>query len=242
MTIRSASDSDTKDRVRSRVMLVASMVVGVSVLAFAQVGGVSAEPTSDIAFTSGPGWAVFDADPGPTANSRGRHFLGAAELVCLNDFSPYVCPAGAIDYGYPFGGGWPADLSAIPGASWVWAPGVTGATAPAPLSGYFFSKTLIVTGHPTGGTIEIAADDFAAIFVNGTSVGSIGSITDPGVAGDAENSLHSFDIGGFLKPGENTITVEAENGSAFFSPICDDGCPYDENPAGVVFGGYLSRS
>jgi hypothetical protein len=224
------------------------MIIRLSVLAaFVAVGAVAlgggtarGAPTDQTTFASDASWSAFTADPGPTANPRGQKFLGYVELVCLNEFSPYACPTGAIDYGYPFGGGWPADLEAIPGAAWSWAPGVTGMTAPAPFARYFFSKTFILGGHPTGGTISIAADDFAEVLVNRTAVGTIGSTTDAGLASDAENTLHTFDLGAFLKPGRNTITVEAANGSASFSPICGEGCSYDENPAGVVFGGSLT--
>lgn len=226
-------------RARRKTTIV-SIAVAASGLGLASVQHASAQPASVISFASDTSWAVFNSDPGRATGSQGVRFLGRAELVCLNDFSAYACPAGATDFDYPFGGGWPADLSAIPGAAWIWGAGVTASTAPAPLAEYFFSKTFILTGQPTGGTVRVAADDFAAIFVNGSSVGSIGSVTDIGAAGDAETVLHSFDIGSFLKPGANTITVEAQNGSAFFSPICEEGCPYDENPAGVVFGGSLS--
>src|SRR5262249_14498937 len=154
--------------------------------------------------------------------------------------SPYACPIGAVDYGYPFGGGWPAGLASTPGAAWIWAPGTTGASTPAPFGHYFFSKTFILSGEPISGTISLAADDFAAIYVNRTHVGTIGSTTDPGSSNDAQSALHSFDLGSYLKPGRNTITIEAENGAPFFSPICGEGCPYDENPAGVVFGGSLT--
>jgi hypothetical protein len=220
--------------------LLAVAALGAAIFAVAGGTPALASDAVTVTFASGQDWSVFTSDPGPTANARGRTFLGSAELVCPNQFSPYVCPTGAVDYGYPFGGGWPADLSAVPGAAWIWAPGVTGATAPAPLASYYFSKTFVLTGHPLDGTISVAADDFAAVSVNGTAVGSIGSTTDIGAAGDAESRLHTFDLTAFLKPGENTITVEAQNGSPFFSPICSDGCPYDENPAGVVFGGSLS--
>jgi hypothetical protein len=218
--------------------LLALAAVGAAIFSVAGGTPALASDAVSVTFTSGQDWSVFTSEPGPTSNARGRAFLGSAELVCLNQFSPYLCPTGAVDYGYPFGGGWPADLSAVPGATWIWAPGVTGTTAPAPLARYYFSKTFVLAGHPIGGTISVAVDDFAAISVNGTAVGSIGSTTDIGTASDA--ALHTFDLAAFLKPGQNTITVEAQNGSPFFSPICNDGCPYDENPAGVVFGGSLS--
>lgn len=78
----------------------------------------------------------------------------------------------------------------------------------------------------------MAVDDFAEVFVNGTSVGITGSVTDVSVASAAQSSLTTFDITLFLIAGTNVITVRAANG-----PFgCGTG-PYNCNPAGVVFGG-----
>jgi hypothetical protein len=161
-------------------------------------------------------------------------WLPASQNVCLNASSPNPCPAGATLYGYPFGG-WGANLSSIPGATWIWSAGVTGATAPAFPASFSFSKTFTIQGLPSGGSISIAADDFAAVFVNGVLVGTIGSTTDATLAGTASSSLTTFDIGAFLIPGANLITVQGANGN--FG--CGSG-PYSCNPAGVVFGGSFS--
>jgi hypothetical protein len=161
-------------------------------------------------------------------------WLPASQNVCLNASSPNPCPAGATLYGYPFGG-WGANLSSIPGATWIWSAGITGSTAPAFPASFTFSKTITIQGLPTGGSISIAADDFAAVFVNGLLVGTIGSTTDGTLAGAASSSLHTFDIGAFLVPGANLITVQGANGN--FG--CGSG-PYNCNPAGVVFGGTIT--
>ena len=73
--------------------------------------------------------------------------LGTAEAVCLNAFSPANCPPGAVLYGA--GNGWLADLSSIPGAIWIWAPGVTGQTSPADLQAFWFSKVVNVPAPPS---------------------------------------------------------------------------------------------
>jgi hypothetical protein len=161
-------------------------------------------------------------------------WLPASQNVCLNASSPNPCPAGATQYGYPFGG-WGANLSSIPGATWIWSAGITGATAPAFPAEFTFSQTFSTVGLPISGSISIAADDFAAILVNGLLAGTIGSRTDAALAGAASSSLHTFDIGPFLVPGTNVITVQGANGN--FG--CGSG-PYSCNPAGVVFGGSLS--
>ena len=54
------------------------------------------------------------------------------------------------------------------------------------------------------------------------------------LAGAASSSLTTFDIGPFLLPGTNLITVTGANGLG-----CGAGA-YSCNPAGVVFGGSLS--
>ena len=162
-------------------------------------------------------------------------WLPASQNVCLNGSSPIPCPPGATVYGYPFPGGWAVNLSSIPGATWIWAAGITGATVPAIPAEFTFSKTFSNVGVPLGGSISIAADDFAAVLVNGILVGTIGSRTDGTLAGQASSSLTTFDIGAFLVPGANLITVQGANGN--FG--CGAGA-YSCNPAGVVFGGSLS--
>jgi hypothetical protein len=161
-------------------------------------------------------------------------WLPASQNVCLNASSPNPCPAGATLYGYA-GSGWGANLSSIPGATWIWGAGVTGATTPAFPATFSFTKTFTIQGLPTGGSISIAADDFAAVFVNGVLVGTIGSTTNAALAGAASSSLTTFDIGAFLIPGANVILVQGANGN--FG--CGSG-PYSCNPAGVVFGGSFS--
>jgi hypothetical protein len=108
------------------------------------------------------------------------------------------------------------------------------------LARFYFSKNFILTGHPTNGVIHIAADDFAEVYVNGTSAGMIGSTTDVALASIAQTSLQTFDLTSLLKPGRNTITVKAQNGQKAFSFLCGATCTYGQHPAAVVFGGSLS--
>ncbi|MDP3890289.1 hypothetical protein, partial [Nocardioides sp.] len=89
-------------------------------------------------------------------------------------------------------------------------------------------------GPPIAGSISVAVDDFAEVFVNGTLVGTTGSVTNISLAGAAQSSLATFNITPFLVTGTNYITVRAANG--LFG--CGAG-PYSCNPAGVVFGGWL---
>lgn len=183
-----------------------------------------------IGFASDSSWAVHDAADNP---------LGEAQAVCLNAFAPSPCPAGATQYGFS-GGGWGANLAAIPGAQWIWAPGVTGGTQPAELTIYTFTKSFVLDGNASAATLFIAADDFASVRVNGSDVGSIGSTTDAGLAGAANSNLTPFDISSFLSIGNNMIEIEGRNGVGAFAGCSN--CTYSQHPAGVVFGGSIETA
>jgi hypothetical protein len=158
----------------------------------------------------------------------------SAQLVCLNASAPVGCAPGSTLYGFP-GAAWAVSLSPIPGAAWIWAPGITGSSTPAYPAKYSFSKTFDLPGAPAGGTISLAADDSAAVIVNGTPVGSVGSTSNAAVAAAATNSLRTFDIGPYLIAGINVIAVNGANGNFGCFSVA-----YRCNPAGVVFGGSLS--
>ena len=120
-------------------------------------------------FVSGPTWSVTDALGNPVGN---------AQYVAVNATYPTVQPPGVTNYDASnTNPSWQADLSSIPGAYWIWAPGVTGATPGASLAQYSFTHNFLLDGPVTTGTISLAADDYAAVSVNGASVGSIGSTT-----------------------------------------------------------------
>jgi Thrombospondin type 3 repeat len=131
----------------------------------------------------------------------------------------------------------PGAPSPIPGAAWIWAPGVTGTTSPAELAQFFFSKTFTLAAAPTTATFLVAADNFAEVRVNGTVVGTTGSTTDFDAGLASQQRLKSFDIAPQLTAGTNTITIRAQNATGFGS--CSP-CTYQENPAGVIFGGAIT--
>jgi hypothetical protein len=160
--------------------------------------------------------------------------LGTAEAVCLNASAPANCPSDAVLYGDP-SGNWLADLSSIPGAIWIWAPGINGSTSPADLQTFWFSKVIHVPAKPLAGSISIAADDYIEILVNGKLVAAYGSVTDVGAARAAANSLRKFSVKNHLHKGNNQILIRAQNGPSSFAGTCNP-CNYMENPAGIVFG------
>lgn len=131
----------------------------------------------------------------------------------------------------------PNTVVPLPGATWIWAPGITGATAPAELAQFFFTKTITLAAAPAAATFLIAADDFAEVRVNGAVVGTTGSTT-VAVSPGPFTVLKSLDILPHLTAGANTITVRGQNGVGSFAACTN--CTYKQHPAGVVFGGSIT--
>ena len=94
-----------------------------------------------------------------------------------------------------------------PGAYWIWAPGITGDTPNASLAEYSFNQKFDLAGTPISGSISVAVDDMAQVYVNGILAGTTGSITNVGVAFQAQSELKSIDLTPFLVSGTNTIEV-----------------------------------
>src|SRR5437016_5539451 len=88
-----------------------------------------------ITFGSDTTWDTYDANPvSGTAN-----LLGPAQYVADNASSPSNQPPGTVIYGYPAAGGMTANLASIPGAHWIWAPGITGATLAPDFQQFYFT-------------------------------------------------------------------------------------------------------
>jgi hypothetical protein len=165
-------------------------------------------------------WEVTDAS--------GSTPLGQAQNVCLlaasgaTPASPANCPPGATLYGgNPT---WTADLSTIPGATWIWAPNITAASTPASNQTYRFRKEFYLCDAPKDGTISVAVDNDAKVFVNGEPA--------PILTTSAFSHLASATVpASMLTQGRNSITISGTNIVG-----CADN-KYACNPAGVVFGG-----
>jgi hypothetical protein len=219
----------------ARGRAIGSWVALVWVLSLAGASGPSlasdGHRTVTRAFASGRSTLVFSME---------RRFLGRAINVCLSPTVPAGCPLGATAFGIDGGSGWAADLSSIPGSTWIWAPGITPQTAPAEFAQFFFVTPVVIRGRPVGGVLSFAVDDFAEVSVNGTVVATAGSITDVSEAGAAQSQTTVVDVGAFLRPGRNIIAVRAQNGPPEFAGTCGATCTYAQNPAGVVFGGSIT--
>jgi hypothetical protein len=184
---------------------------------------------SRLPFVSDASWTVYEMNPIEDASARP---LGPAQPVCLNALSPTTCPSGAVSWDYT-GTEWETDLSSIPGAAWIWAP-VLSATSPADLQRFVFVRQFQLGVRPTG-TLAIAADNYAEIYLNDTFFGSVGSISEQS-APTPMSPLTRFDFNDSVQEGSNVITIVAQNGPAWFAGSSTS-CNYSCNPAGVVFGG-----
>jgi hypothetical protein len=195
---------------------------------------------------------------GPTStiildNRSNANQIGNAQNVCLNATTPSNCPTTAPPpasptlYGYNLPA-WGVDLSSIPGATWIWAPRITGTTSGAANAEVTFRTVFYLCEDPQGdATISVAADNSADVYVNGSSTSALtandnsgsnstlatvaipaGGIPDPAMPGQF---IVKF------KQGLNWIDVVAKNGPN--PPDCGND-QYQCNPAGIVFGATIS--
>jgi hypothetical protein len=154
--------------------------------------------------------------------------LGTAQHVCLQAGVPSTCPPGATLYGYLLPG-WTAS---IPGATWIWArraspnatSPITGATTPAAFAEFTLQAQFYLCDVPTGGSISIASDDIAEVFLNGASA--------PIVASTSHSTVATVNVPATsLAQGQNIIEVKVRNAA---NPAdCASG-EYRCNPAGVL--------
>jgi hypothetical protein len=188
-------------------------------------------------FGSSQEWESFAGALLPGVDDAGED-LGPAREVCTNDQVPVNCPSGALLYGGSATEGWTANAG-LSNAYWIWLANVN-PTQPASNTVAGFTKTFSLGDHPVG-DIVVGADDYAAVFVNGVFMGSVGSTTDEQLAYVAQMTGQTIDITSALRSGQNTITVVGHNGpDSFVSSCLDEDCSYAQNTAGVVFAGTLS--
>jgi hypothetical protein len=184
--------------------------------------------SQDIALASDVTWDVYSS-----RSLKQKAYLGKAQLVCSNAKTPAGCPEGAVDYGFG-DGAWSARIDACEGKPrWIWAPGITGASAPSEWEEYYFVNHVSVPGRPKSALVHVAVDDLAEVIINGAAIGTVGSTTDFGVAWAGESTPSAIDITAALATGQNTITIRAANGTGAFSGCTN--CTYQQNPAGVIF-------
>lgn len=194
----------------------------------------SSDNKNTIKFYSDNTWQVFDENQDPRESQEVR---GYAQPVKLNDQFPPFAPKNAVSFEHPTSYGW-QNLENVPEAQWIWSPGTNAKTLNADLQGFFFVKNFELPTAVASAVIFIAVDDFAEIIINNQQVSSVGSITNVSVAASAQQGK-SFDITRYLVKGTNTFIIHAKNGPSSFA-LSKKPCTYSENPAGVVFGGYIT--
>jgi hypothetical protein len=188
-----------------------------------------------ITFDSGPDWPSYTG----TVAASGSTFTlaqlqGPAREVCLTASDPPNCPAGALLYNVSESAPQWTGGDNIPSAYWIWRSD-TALTSPGSMQVAIFEKTFAIGPNATG-SLHIAADDFAAVFVNNVPIGTVGSTSDVTVATSSHTTGTMLDLTPALQSGTNVVTIAAQNG-----PFgCSSTCPYSANPAGVVFEGTLS--
>ncbi len=119
----------------------------------------------------------------------------------------------------------PAWTASIPGASWIWTSNpVENPTNDGDLTKVFVENFIIV-GTPTGGTLDVAADNSYSVKVNGNVVP---------VVFDQDNfqssTQDSYNIGAFLVSGVNTIEFTVTNWES-----AEQSADPAANPAGLMY-------
>lgn len=199
-------------------LVIGAQSIGTAVLASLLSGPAQAVTTTIVTDKT---WAVSDAAMG--------YDLGPAEQVCLNASSPPNCPAGATIYGYPFAG-WTAAPSSAPNATWIWAPGITGTMSPAAFEEYNFEQFFYLCGTPQGGTIALAADNAAEVYLNGSSTAALTS--------SGPTALSTVTVAATaLVQGLNVIRIHVTNAA---NPADCGSDQYRCNPAGVMLAASFS--
>jgi hypothetical protein len=189
-----------------------------------------------LTFVSGKDWPWYGGD----LSGADGGALGTAVEVCAAPAAPPDCPAGAIVYMTGTNPGWSANTSAYPAARWIWR-GDTSASGVSDLLFAVFQASFQLGSSPAG-SISIAADDYAEVRVNGAVAGSVGSITNESLAGEAQATFTTISLTPYLVAGTNTITIVGQNGPNTYvggGSVCSP-CTYAHNTAGVVFGGTLT--
>ncbi len=139
-------------------------------------------------------------------------------VVSDNNTQVDVHDALALSFIHP---GWTAS---IPGATWIWATDPVESPANDADLTKRFTRTFSIIGTPTGGTLDIAADNHYTAKVNGNLLP---------VVFDENNfqlgTQDSYDISSYLVSGSNTLEIEVTN-----KEIGESGDPA-ANPAGLIY-------
>jgi hypothetical protein len=115
------------------------------------------------------------------------------------------------------------------GAHWIWKTYLV--NNPEVADSATFTKTFSVTGANAAAGIDISADDYFKIFLNGNL-----AISESGEG--IFHGIHHYELSSYLEQGENTLTIEVTNAPYFYQ---GQGTPYN-NPAGVAYAFTLTNN
>lgn len=199
----------------SRIALSLMLIVGAG---GAIVNGTSAyfsdtESSTGNAFTAG----AIDLKVDHTLQTYNGNLIGGS-LTVVSDSQTQVNAHNAIPLTFVHAG-WTAS---IPGATWIWE--TDGPTDPTIDQPFTFTRTFNWSGPATAATLQVAADNFYQVSLNGDPVG--GELSD-------ENNFQagtqdSYDVLASLTPGVNTLTFTVTNKGV-------PGSNGESNPAGLLF-------
>ena len=119
----------------------------------------------------------------------------------------------------------PAWTASIPGATWIWATDpVEAPTNDGDLT-KTFTKTFTVAGTPTGGTLNVAADNSYSVVLNGNPLPVIFDQNNFQLA-----TQDSYDVSAFLVNGLNTLEITVTNWES-----AEQSADPASNPAGLLY-------
>lgn len=152
-------------------------------------------------------------DPAPQCNEQ-------ASSVIVSDTTTMVDDGNAVALD-PIHKEWTAS---IPGATWIWSTNpIVGPTDDADNT-EVFTKTFNIVGTPTGGTLDIAADNNYSVKVNGTSVPVVFNQNNFQIG-----TQDTYNVLPMLVSGSNTLEITVTNWE-----IGQDAKPAN-NPAGLLY-------
>ncbi|GAB2832792.1 family 78 glycoside hydrolase catalytic domain [Actinoallomurus bryophytorum] len=164
---------------------------------------------------------------GPAPRSQTRYYWrvrvwdGQARPSAWSKASTFETGLAAQDWTASWIGS-PATTPSLSGAHWIWYP-EGDPTAGEPVSTRYFRRTVdLGAGAITGAQFTLTADDGFTLYVNGKRVSASPQVTDSWKQGQLA------DVTSALRPGTNTIAIEAVNTT--------------ESPAGVIGRLQVERS
>jgi predicted ribosomally synthesized peptide with SipW-like signal peptide len=199
----------------SRIALSLILIVGAG---GAIVNGTSAffsdtETSQGNTFTAG----AIDLKVDHTLQTYNGNLIGGS-LTVVSDAQTQVNAHNAIPLTFVHAG-WTAS---IPGATWIWE--TDGPTDPTIDQPFTFTRTFNWSGPATAATLQVAADNFYQVSLNGNPVGGELANENNFQAGTQD----SYNVLAFLTPGVNTLTFTVTNKGV-------PGSNGQSNPAGLLF-------